>query len=135
MSYELSLMVRARELQDLAGGLLYAEGPPAFADAEEWMRVQRQLDDAMLVLEGLKGETPDEEGEMVLAILMGCSVTVRNATRVAKALERAEQVLPMLTDEGLKGRLAMLCYQECPDEELLALTEQLIEKQKTGGSE
>ena len=131
----MNLMARSKELQDLAGKLLYAEQPPVFADATEWMLMQRQLDDALKELERQKGKTPDEEGELVLAILMGCCVTVRNATRVAKALERAEQVLPMLTDEELKCRLAMHCYRECPDEELLALTEQLIEKQKTGGSE
>ena len=129
----MSLMARARELQDLAGGLLYAELPLASADATEWMRMQRQLDDALNELEHLKGDTPDEEGELLLAILMGCCVTVRNETRVAKALERAERVLQLLTNPVLKCKLAAHCYLEVPDEELLELVRFLMEELKRSG--
>ena len=80
-----------------------------------------------------EGRTPDEEGEAVLAILMGYTIAVRNRKNIGKAMLRAQEVLPKITDPVLKCRLTVFCYGECYDEELAQTAHQLIEEQKEGG--
>ena len=129
MSYELSV----REVQDFAGRLLCPEKMPEFTDVEEWKQVQTHLAAALRELERMEGDSPEEEGELVLAILMGYGITVRNPRNVSRALERAERVLPLLTNPVLKCKLAAHCYLEVPDEELLELVRSLIEELKRSG--
>ena len=95
--------------------------------------MQLRLAQALAELERTEGRTPDEEGERVLAILMGYCVTVRNGRNVSDALRCAERVLPLLTDEVLRCKLAVYCYLEVPDEELLELATSLIGTLKRQG--
>ena len=82
---------RAREVQAFVSNQLYAEVPPEFTDVEEWKDIQSHLVLALKELEALEGKSPEEEGELVLAILMGNCVAVRNAQSVSRALVRAER--------------------------------------------
>lgn len=104
-----------------------------FTDVEEWKHVQSHLTRELRELERLEGSTPEEEGELLLAILMGYCVTVRNSRLIDRILERAERVLPCLTDKVLRCKLAAFCYRECPDGELLELVRSLIVELKREG--
>lgn len=127
------VVVRAREVQIFVADQLYAEVPPEFTDVEEWKEIQSHLSRALKELETLVGETPEEEGELVLALLMGHCVAVRNSQSVTRALERAERVLPLLSDPVLKCKLACFCYLEFPEEELLETVRFCMEEVKNSG--
>ena len=127
------VVVRAREVQAFVTNQLNAEVPPEFTDVEEWKEIQTHLSLALKELEVLSGDTPEEEGEVVLALMMGHCVAVRNAQSVSRALERAERVLPLLSDAVLKCKLACFCYLEFPDEELLQTASSLIADVKRMG--
>ena len=81
----------------------------------------------------MQGDTPEEEGELLLAILMGYCVTVRNPQQISRVLGRALWVLPKLDDPVLKCKLAAYCYLEVPDEELLEMVRSLVEELKCSG--
>ena len=49
-----------------------------FTDMEEWERTQFYLNEAIEKLLLTHGKTPEEEAEIVLAILMGYRITIRN---------------------------------------------------------
>lgn len=115
----MSSELRVREVQKLAGRLLCPEEVSVYTDVEQWKEIQTHLSLALKELETLAGDTPEEEGERLLALLMGHCVAVRNSQCVSRTLERAERVLPLLSDPVLKCKLACFCYLEFPDEELL----------------
>ena len=123
----------AQEVQAFAAKQLYVEEVPDFTDIEEWNQAQLHLVKALAELERLNGCTPEEEGELALAILMGYSVAIRNASNVQLALERAKQVMPRLTDEVLKCKLAVFCYVEIPNKELAELIQTLLAELKRQG--
>ena len=123
----------AQEVQAFAAKQLYVEEVPDFADMEEWNQAQLHLVRALAELERLNGTTPEEEGELALAILMGYGVAIRNARNVQLALERAKQVMPRLTDEVLKCKLAVCCYVEIPNEELAEMIKALLVEVKRQG--
>lgn len=125
----------AQEVQAFAAKQLYVEEVPDFTDIEEWNQAQLHLVKALSELERLNGSTPEEEGELALAILMGYSVAIRNARNVQLALERAKKVMPRLTDEVLKCKLAVFCYVEIPNEELAELIKALLVEVKRQGKE
>ena len=125
----------AREVQAFAAKQLYVEEVPDFTDVEEWNQAQLHLVRALAELERMDGTTPEEEGELALAILMGYSVAIRNARNVQLALERAKQVMPRLTDEVLKCKLAVFCYIEIPSAELAELIKALLVELKRQGKE
>ena len=124
---------RAREVQAFVANQLYAEVPSEFTDVEEWKEIQTHLSSALKELETLAGTSPEEEGELVLALLMGHCVAVRNSQSVTRALERAERVLPLLSDPVLKCKLACFCYLEFPDEELMETVRSCIEEVNRAG--
>ena len=126
-------MKLAKEVQAFAGKQLYVDTLPAYTDVAEWNLVQQQLVQALAELNGMKGSHPDEEGELVLAILMGYGLAVRNARNVQQALQRAERVMPCLTDVVLKCKLAVHCYVEFPDEELATMVQALLHEVKGQG--
>ena len=126
-------MKLAKEVQAFAGKQLYVDTLPAYTDVAEWNLVQQQLVQALAELNGMKGSHPDEEGELVLAILMGYGLAVRNARNVQQALQRAERVMPCLTDAVLKCKLAVHCYVEFPDEELATMVQALLHEVKGQG--
>lgn len=123
----------AQEVQAFAAKQLYVEEVPEFTDIEEWNQAQLHLVKALAELERLEGSTPEEEGELALAILMGYSVAIRNARNVQLALERAKQVMPRLTNEVLKCKLAVFCYVEIPNQELAELIQTLLAELKRQG--
>lgn len=126
---------RAKEVQAFVSNQLYAEVPQEFTDVEEWKDIQSHLVLALKELEALEGKSPEEEGERLLALLMGNCVAVRNPQSVSRALERAERVLPLLSDAVLKCKLASFCYLEFPDEELLETVCSCIEEVKLLGKD
>lgn len=105
----------------------------AFTDVEQWKQMQLHLASTLAELERVQGDTPEEEGELVLALLMGYCVSVRNGAQVSRALERAERVLPRISDPLLKCKLAAYCYVEVPDEELLVMARSLLLELKQQG--
>ena len=127
-----SIILQAKEIQLLAGKFLYEEAANPYTDVEEWKEVQEHLNTCIETLLKQEGSTPDEEGEAVLAILMGYTIAVRNRKNIGKAMLRAQEVLPKITDPVLKCRLTVFCYGECYDEELAQTAHQLIEEQKEG---
>ena len=126
---------RAKEVQAFVSNQLYAEVPSEFTDVEEWKDIQSHLVLALKELEVLEGKSPEEEGELLLALLMGNCIAVRNAHSVTHTLERAERVLPLITDPVLKCKLASFCYLEFPDEELLETVCSCIEEVKLLGKD
>ena len=104
-----------------------------YTDAQAWNEWQRVLAGRMESLLQQEGSTPDEEAELVLTVLMGYTVVVRNSRNIAKALERAERVFPLIKDPVLKCRLAVFCYGECWDEELAQEAHTLIDTLKKAG--
>ena len=127
------MMERAREVQVFAGKQLSPDGACDYTDMEQWKLVQTHLSQALAELEKAEGGSPEEEGELVLAILMGYCVTVRNSRNVQRTLQRAERVLPHLTDAVLKCKLAVYCYLEIPDEELRKMIGCWMEELKSQG--
>lgn len=126
---------RAKEVQTFVANQLFPEFPPEFTDVEEWKDIQSHLVLALKELETFVATTPDEEGELLLALLMGNCIAVRNVHSVTHALERAERVLPLITDPVLKCKLACFCYLEFPDEELLETVCSFIEEVKLLGKD
>ena len=125
----------AKEVQAFAGKQLYVDTVPEFTDVEEWNLMQTHLVRALAMLERMNGNTPEEEGELALAILMGYCVAVRNAQNVQTALKRARRIMPALTDEVLKCKLAVYCYVEFPDEKLAEQVRTLLAELKRQGRE
>ena len=128
-----SIHIQAKEIQQLAGRFLYEEAAKPYTDVEEWKEVQGHLATCIENLLKQEGSTPEEEAEIVLAVLMGYAIAVRKRKNIAIAMERANRVLPILEDPVLKCRLAIFCYGECYDEELANLAHRLIEEQKVKG--
>lgn len=129
------LTKRAKAIQALASSQLYADTAPLYTDVEEWKEIQLQLATELAELEKIHGNTPEEEGEIVLAILMGYCIAVRNGKNVTQTLQRAEQVIHRLSDDMLKCKLAVFCYLEVPDEELQDMVASLMEKLRLQGKE
>lgn len=130
-----STYTQAKELQQLAGRFLCEEVAIPYTDVEEWMEVQEHLTTCIEGLLTQEGNTPDEEGEIVLAVLMGYAIAVRKRRNIARAMERANRVLSEIRNPVLRCRLAIFCYGECYDEDLGNLARRLIEEQRTTGNE
>ncbi|WP_148467882.1 UpxZ family transcription anti-terminator antagonist [Alistipes sp.] len=116
-------MNRTQKLYELAHGLLY---PDSGADCyPEEFRVRHaetlRLADELFAL---RGATPDEEGRLCLALLMGYMATIYDsgdkAQRRAAVLDRIVRVLPELEPSLLKCRLLVYAYGELFDERLAA---------------
>ena len=126
-----SLIRQAKEIQTLAGKFL-SQGH-SYTDVEEWQTMQAWLSQGMDDLMRQEGTSVEEEAERVLAVLMGYTIAVRNARHIASILECAERVWPYVTDKILKCHLAVFCYGECWDEELLEQAYGLIADLKATG--
>lgn len=125
---------RAREIQQVVMRCLLEESRVPYTDVEEWTATQAFLARSIGGLLKQEGSTPNEEGERLLAILMGYTIAVRNRRNIAVALEQAERVIPQITDKLLKCKLAVYCYGECLDEELGMMAHRFIEEQKLCGN-
>ncbi len=124
------LIDKTKEIQEVAAKLLYGEQGMPFTDVEEWNRMQVFLSKELDKLVREEGSTPEEEAELALAILMGYTVAIRKPQQIDLALARAERVFSLLPDSLLKCKLAVFCYLECRDEELLETAWRLLELQK-----
>ena len=113
-----TLTNQAKEVQHIASQFLYEEHGEIYTDIEEWTKVQTYLAHSIECLTRQVGTTPEEEGEAVLAILMGYAVAMRNNRNISEALKRAEKVMPCIEDEVLRCHLAVFCYGECFDPKL-----------------
>ena len=129
----MNVLTLAREVQSFSAQQLSPDGGCDYTDVEQWKVMQTCLVRELAELERTETRSPEEEGELVLALLMGYCVAVRNGTAVQRALERAERVMPLLDDGLLKCRLAVHCCLEVPDEELMEETRALLEKLKRQG--
>ena len=129
----MNVLTLAREVQSFSAKQLSPDGACDYTNVEQWKLMQTCLVRELVELERAETRNPEEEGELVLALLMGYCVAVRNGTAVQRALERAERVMPLLDDGLLKCRLAVHCCLEVPDEELMEETRALLEKLKRQG--
>lgn len=127
-------LLQARKLQNLAGRYMYGEEAP-FTDITRWKEMQHRLAGDITDLIKVQGSSPEEEAEVLLAVLMGYCVTIRNDRHVDEALVRAEKVLPNLQDKVLKCHLMVFCYGECPDELLADDIYRLMDELKDEGKE
>ena len=105
-----------------------------FTDMEEWERTQFYLNEAIEKLLLTHGKTPEEEAEIVLAILMGYRITIRNDHHIRLALQRAESIFPILNDSILKCYLAVFCYGESFDKEKGHLARRMLKELKQYGT-
>ena len=129
----MNVLTLAREVQSFSAKQLSPDAVCDYTDVEQWKVMQTCLVRELAELERAETRNPEEEGELVLALLMGYCVAVRNGTAVQRALERAERVMPLLDDGLLKCRLAVHCCLEVPDEELMEETRALLGKLKRQG--
>lgn len=112
-----------QKLYELAHGLLY---PDCSRDCflEDFRAQHAEVLRLADQLFALRGETPDEEGRLCLALLMGYMATIYDsgdkAQRRAAVLDRIVRVLPSLGPSLLKCRLLVYAYGELFDERLAA---------------
>lgn len=123
-----TLQMRVESLQRMAYTLLY----PAREIAGEDLRrlgteVYREADSLFCE----KGETPELEASLCVALLMGYNATMYNhGDKEAKkqaVLDRACKVLCTLPASVLKCRLLIYCYGEVYEEELLQEANEIIQ--------
>ena len=126
---------KAREIQGIVAKHLCKGEQRVYTDVEEWRELQTFLARNISELMKYTGNCPNEEGERILAILMGYTLAVRNAQNIATALQKAEEVLPRISNKLLKCKLAVFCYGECMNEELGTLALTLMEELQESGNE
>ena len=119
------MLIKAREIQEIAERYLQRGSEVLYTDAVEWTETQQHLARGIASLLSQEGGTPNEEGERLLAILMGYTIAVRNRRNIRTALEQAERVL--------QCRLVVFCYGECFDEELGADIKRMIDELRESG--
>lgn len=124
----------AKEIQCLVGRYLQTEMNSFYTDIQEWNELQESLSKKMSMLIGVEGDSPTEEAEFILAILMGYTIFLRNPRHINNALKRAERILPLLENGILKCHLAVFCYGECYDDGLAVLAQKLINESKQRGN-
>ena len=128
-----SIYIQAKKVQMLASNFLCEGNTMRFTNVDEWQEMQRELAQCMNVLVRQEGKTIEEEAEIILAILMGYTLAIRNPFHIEMSLKRAERVLPVLGNSVLKCHLAAFCYAESGDEELLDMVYGLMKQLKVEG--
>ena len=131
---KISLILQARKVQGIIGEYLYGEAV-SYTDVEQWKEVQQLLMKSISEMLQAVPECPEEEAEVLLAVLMGGSVAMRYPDYMDEVLQRAEKVLPHLQDKVLKCHLMVFCYGECPDELLADDIYRLMDELKDEGKE
>lgn len=129
-----SLTLQARRIQGIIGNYLYG-GAVSYTDVEQWKEVQQLLMRSISEMLQAAPECPEEEAEVLLAVLMAGSVAMRYPDYMDEVLQRAEKVLPNLQDKVLKCHLMVFCYGECPDELLADDVYRLMDELKDEGKE
>ena len=115
-------MTQIHELQHVAHELLYlgADGYPIYTDSFRQLNTEvLQKSDALFAL---KGENPEEEARLCLALLMGYNATIYDygdkESKKQVILDRSLLVLESLPSSLLKCQLLTYCYGEVFEEEL-----------------
>ena len=103
-----SLYVRAHELLNLG-----MDGSPIYSD--HFARLNREVyEQALDLYNTLEGNTPEEEAELCLSILVALNATFydngRKQQYIQRLLDRCLNVLDKLPDSLLKVRLLTCCY-------------------------
>ena len=111
-----SLYVRAHELLNLG-----MDGSPIYSD--HFARLNREVyEQALDLYNTLEGNTPEEEAELCLSILVALNATFydngRKQQYIQRLLDRCLNVLDKLPDSLLKVRLLTCCYGEVYEEKL-----------------
>lgn len=115
-------MNKTEELQQLAQKSLYLglDGGPIYA--EHFSRLNKEIQILSDVLYSVKGDTPEEEAGICLALLMGYNATIYSdkdkEAKKQSILDRAWEVLEQLPPSLLKCQLLTYCYGEVFEEEL-----------------
>ena len=124
-------MTQIHELQHVAHELLYlgADGSPIYTDSFRQLNTEvLQKSDALFAL---KGENPEEEARLCLALLMGYNATIYDygdkESKKQVILDRIYNIMSQLPASLLKMRLLTWGYSETYDEELAHEAHQLIE--------
>ncbi len=116
-------MDKCKELYDAAHRLLYPDFARSYFDDDLAAR-SRRVSELSDELSGLCGATPEEEGTICLALLMGyCATMWDDGTKTRKiqvVLDRIARVLPELPASLLKCRLLTYAYGEVFDRKLAA---------------
>lgn len=119
-----SLYVRAHELLNLG-----MDGSPIYSD--HFARLNREVyEQALDLYNTLEGNTPEEEAELCLSILVALNATFydngRKQQYIQRLLDRCLNVLDKLPDSLLKVRLLTCCYGEVYEEKLAAEAHSII---------
>ena len=115
-------MNKTEELQQLAQKSLYLglDGDPIYA--EHFTRLNKDIQILSDALSSVKGDTPEEEAGICLALLMGYNATIYSdkdkEAKKQSILDRAWEVLEQLPPSLLKCQLLTYCYGEVFEEEL-----------------
>lgn len=115
-------MNKTEELQQLAQKSLYLglDGGPIYA--EHFSRLNKEIQILSDALYSVKGDTPEEEAGICLALLMGYNATIYSdkdkEAKKRSILDRAWEVLEQLPPSLLKCQLLTYCYGEVFEEEL-----------------
>ena len=130
MESKVTITQYAQKVQVLAGTFLSESFQKKTISIDDWKFIQTDLLQGIDQLLRQEGTSPDEEGEAILAILMGYTVAIRNNRHIDQTLERAERIFHKITKPILKAKLAVFCYGECFDEELAEMAHQLLKELK-----
>ena len=111
-----SLYTLAHELLDLG-----MDGSPIYSD--HFARLNREVyEQALNLYNAPEGNTPEEEAELCLSILLALNATFydngRKQQYIQRLLDRCWGILDKLPDSLLKVRLLTHCYGEVYEEEL-----------------
>ena len=111
-----SLYLLAHELLTLG-----MDGNPIYSD--HLSRLNREVYEQALELHNFRqGNTPEEEAELCLSMLLAFNATVydngRKQQYIQELLDRSWEVLPKLVPSLLKVRLLTYCYGEVYEEDL-----------------
>lgn len=115
-------MNKTEELQQLAQKSLYLglDGDPIYA--EHFSRLNKEIQILSDALYSVKGDTPEEEAGICLALLMGYNATIYSdkdkEAKKQSILDRAWEVLEQLPPSFLKCQFLTYCYGEVFEEEL-----------------
>lgn len=115
-------MNKTEELQQLAQKSLYLglDGDPIYA--EYFSRLNKEIQILSDALYSVKGDTPEEEAGICLALLMGYNATIYSdkdkEAKKQSILDRAWEVLEQLPSSLLRCQLLTYCYGEVFEKEL-----------------
>ena len=128
----MSLLEEALLLQRAAHDLMYLgmDGSPIYSD--HFARLNREVyEQALNLYNAPEGNTPEEEAELCLSILLALNATFYDNGRkqqfIQHLLDRCWNVLDKLPASLLKVRLLTCCYGEVYDEKLASEAHSIID--------